>query len=454
MITKTEPTTASTTLAQDTRFRLLLCGILIAAYMLVYVDVPATIDGKATLAVTSSLLKYGTPDINVIGSAEGLLPPMARMGSFGQDGLLYAKKGITPSLFLLPFVQLAHIIPFLPVRATAMLLNPVVTTLTALLLYTFARWIHYPPRTAFVTALTYGLGTFAVVYTLTLFGEPLAAFLLLSALMAGYYYRQSGDFRALMIAGAALGLAVGVNLSYGVMAPLIGVYAFGLDPRRWRLLQLTAMILPFSLLFVLLLAYNLARFGSLLQSGYHFAEGEGFTSPFWIGIIGLILSPYRGFFWYNPVMLLAVPGALLFRRRNLPLLSIILALTAAQIITYASWWSWHGGVVWGPRFLIPITPLLALLLLPVIDRVPQQHLLAAIFILLGGFSLLIQAAASFFRVIPFVEFQLDTSPIIAQFQLALSGEALHPALFRNSDLIHAVLLLSALAAGILGFHYA
>lgn len=463
--------------AQDTRLRLLLCGILLAVYMLIYTGQPGSIDGQATLAAADSFLKHGTPDITILGSAEALLPPLARMGSFGTDGLLYSKKGVTPSLILLPFVLLAQTAPFLPVRATALLLNPICTTLTALLLYTFARWLNYPSRAAWLMALIYGLGTFAVIYTTSLFGEPLAALLLLAALMCAYRYRQHTQLRTLITAGFILGLLSGINLTYAVMAPLIGLYSFGPDPRRWRLSRLMALVGPFLLMILLLLVYNWARFGTPLESGYNFAEGEGFVVPFGLGAFGLLLSPYRGMIWYNPVLLMAVPGAWLLRRRNAELVSTILVLFIAQVMTYASWWSWHGGVVWGPRFLIPVTPLLTLLLLPIIDRILYQRVTTILFAALAGLSLAIQAVAGLFSFIPhiiylyqnfastvvdgfFIDydpeviFRWDVSPVIAQFRLAFSGEqALQPALFKHSDPIHGVLVLVLAATGFWAYHY-
>jgi len=106
----------------------------------------------------------------VIGAAEDLLPPPARMGQFGADGLLYAKKGPTPSLALLPLVAWAHLVPWLPIQATAMLFNPLVTAALAVTLYTLARRIGFRPHTALIAALILGLATFTISYVKTLFG--------------------------------------------------------------------------------------------------------------------------------------------------------------------------------------------------------------------------------------------------------------------------------------------
>lgn len=455
----------------DARLRLLLTSILCAAYLIVYLGQPTTIDGKATLAVTSSVVKHGTPDITVLGSAEGLLPPISRMGSFGTDGLLYAKKGVTPSLLLLPLVALAHLVPALPVRATAMLFNPLVTTLTALLLYTFARHLDTRPRTAFITALFYGIGTMALIYTQTLFGEPLAALFLLGAVLSAFRYRQQPQTHSLVAAGVLLGLLIGINLTYSLMVPIVGLYAFGLHPRHWRIRHLAIMIFAFASIILLLLVYNLARFGHPLQSGYQFAEGEGFTFPLFIGLFGLTFSPYGGIFIYNPILWLAIPGALLLRRQNTPLLATIIIIAAAQVFTYASWWSWHGGIVWGPRFAIPIIPLLALLLLPVIDQIDRHRIFTVVFAGFAAISIGVQWIGALYDFVPYtmslydqhaagiedgfftglsndVIFRFDLSPILGQITLIQSGQPPQPALFQTGDTIHLLLVVMLVIGGI------
>ena len=105
------------------RFPLLLICLLMGCYLLVYVNQPGSADGQALLAVSDTLARHGRFDINVIGYTEWLLTESGRMGSFGVDGALYAKKSPIPSLALLPQSLLARGLPRLPVRATAMLFN-------------------------------------------------------------------------------------------------------------------------------------------------------------------------------------------------------------------------------------------------------------------------------------------------------------------------------------------
>lgn len=389
--------------ARDSRFRLFLVCLLLGTYLLVYTAQDQSVDGQAILAVASNLVLHGSPDIAAIGASEDLLPLPARMGRFGADGLLYAKKGPTPSLALLPLVAWAHLVPWLPIQATAMLFNPLVTTALAVTLYTLTRRIGYRPLTALIAALILGLATFTISYVKTLFGEPLAALLLTQSLLSAITFRQQARSRDLLVSGVMLGLAAGINLTYVVLVPVIGLYALGGNARRWKPGHLAAIAAPVLAALVLLGLYNLLRFGSALDSGYHFDQGEDFSRPVLIGLFGLFASPYRGLFWYNPVLLLAIPGWALLRRRDRPLANTVLLLMGAQALSYAAWWSWHGGIVWGPRFLLPVTPLAVLCLAPLIERALTQRTPALHVALVGltALSVGIAALGALYSYIPY-----------------------------------------------------
>ncbi len=368
------------------RLAVLLACLLFGIYLLAYVNQPDSADGQALLAVASTAVQQGRFDINVIGYTEWLLTESGRMGSLGVDGALYAKKAPTPSLALLPLTLLARVIPWLPVRATAMLFNPLVTTLTALALYHLARVLRYGAGLAFILGLIYGLTTFAFPYVNTLFGEPLAALLLVMAVIfAQPRFAIEAGFKpaALVGCGTALGLLVGVNTIYALGIPLFALYLLWRQPLQGR--TLVAFVAPLLLCGLLLALYNWGRFGSPLESGYHFAAGEGFTTPLLSGLYGLFFSPYRGLFWYSPILLLSIPGWLMLRRAHARLAWLIVALILLQALAFAGWWSWHGGIVWGPRFLLPALPLLVLCLAPLIAAARHQRWL---WVVLGGLGII------------------------------------------------------------------
>ncbi len=467
----------------DARLRLALVCLLLGVYLLIYIPKPDSADGDAVLAVAAGALREGSPNINAVAYADWLLPlPASRMGAFGVDGALYAKKGPTPSLALLPLVALADALPWLTTRATAMLLNPLVTAVTAALLYTLARRLGCTPRVAFALSLIYGLATFAVVYVKTLFGEPLAALLLLLAVIAAHDSRARGG-RSLLVCGAACGLLVGVNTVYILIAGVVGVYALA-RPLQTSIAWLekgkhfAAFAVPVLVALLMLALYNWARFGSPLDSGYHFAEGEGFTRPILTGLYGLFLSPFRGVFWYNPVLLLALPGWLMLRRRAPGLAWLALVLIAVQALAFAGWWSWHGGIVWGPRFLLPVTPLMVLFLAPLLDAAMSvanaKHALFLRAALVGfvALSLGVQALGALYSYFPYINGYLNAlywtgefdsavtalrdevlytpelSPIVGHLALAWAGWRFEPAwLARGVDAVHLAAALAVIVAG-------
>lgn len=404
---------ASKSLQNDARVRWLLACITLACYLLVYTGRVTSADGSAILAVTAALVRHGNADISIVGAEDALFErDMSRMGVLGQDGALYSKKGITPSLALIPLVFAAQLVPWLPIQATASLFNPLVTSLTVCLLFSMVRRIGFSVSVGMGVSLICGLATTAFPYTNTLFGEPLAALLVLAAVYALERRRASADVRWPLLAGAALGCAVGINLSYMLMALTVGMFllvivlASGAQfIRRQVIAEVFIYAIPIILMLLLIGFYNWARFGNALNSGYYFEAGEGFTRPIPAGLFGLFLSPYRGLVWYSPMTLAAVPGLLLLRKQHPSLTALIITLVFVQAVTYAGWWSWHGGVVWGPRFLVPILPLLSIGFAPVLKALisaaaPLTRNLRSAFVLLLAASIWVQIAGAFISVIP------------------------------------------------------
>lgn len=218
--------------------------------------------------------------------------------------------------------------------------------------------------------LIYGTATLALPYSQTLFGEPLAALLLILAVISAHRYQSHNDIRDAVLAGLCTGLCAGINTIYILFLAVVGEYVLH---ARWHRRVLLAFIAPAGLIGLMLLGYNTVRFGNPFEAGYYFAEGEGFTRPVLLGLYGLFFSPYRGLMWYSPILWLAVPGILLLRRRDRVLAFRIFVMVLTIALMFAGWWSWDGGVVWGPRFMIPAIPLLAVCLAPVLEAAAAQR---------------------------------------------------------------------------------
>ena len=134
-------------------YRLMLICLLMGAYILTFNDRVQSADGYAILATAQ------TSNINIMGAVDYLIIPKGRMGTFGIDDNLYSKKGITPSLALMPLVWLNDLLPDAPLQATSHLFNAIISTLTALVLSDVVVRLGYSKKTAFIIGLMLGWGS-------------------------------------------------------------------------------------------------------------------------------------------------------------------------------------------------------------------------------------------------------------------------------------------------------
>lgn len=352
---------------------LLLCGI----YLLTISGHTYSADEETMLAVTRSLLARGSVAIEAPADA-----PLAALRP-GVEGGRYSPYGILPSLLALPLHALGGLASPLGApaadyasRFAVTALNGPLTAATAALLAAWALRLGAARGWAVALALLYGLATFAWPYTRTFFSEPLAALLImLAAERADAAARQNDPARrtrALLVAGLACGLLLATRIAAGVAVPVIGLYVLwicwqqrgaGIAPRASSSVLRSTFPWLLGLLpgLALVVWYNLARFGTVLATGYA-SEGALFTTPLAEGLYGLLLSPGKSVLLYAPALLLALPGGVaLWRRGERPVVLLALGLFLSHLLLYAQWGEWAGGGVWGPRFLLPVVAPLLLL---------------------------------------------------------------------------------------------
>ncbi|NUT34150.1 MAG: hypothetical protein HOV79_13875 [Hamadaea sp.] len=84
----------------------------------------------------------------------------------------------------------------------------------------------------------------------------------------------------------------------------------------------------------------------------------GFSYPIFFGLLGILFSFGKGLVWYLPGLLL--PARQLLGRAADELRDAYVLWSCqvgVLVLFYAAWWSWYGGLYWGPRFfLIGILP--------------------------------------------------------------------------------------------------
>jgi hypothetical protein len=105
----------------------------------------------------------------------------------------------------------------------------------------------------------------------------------------------------------------------------------------------------------------------LVDSGYPTAVVQ-FTTPPAEGVFGLFLSPGKGLLWYAPICIVVLFGlrlSFIAQRRYAITVALILV---AHLAIYSRFSVWSGEAAFGPRYLIPLLPMLIALLAPVIDQ--------------------------------------------------------------------------------------
>ncbi len=405
-----------------------------------------TIDEGSMFVTAVNILDRGELHSNQLGWAQWANRPGEEQGLVTESGDVYSKKSPLLIAFMIPFVFMGRAIPALGLTRAVLLLGPILTALTTTLLYIFAHKLGYKRATGTLAVFTFILCTMALVYSKLAMGELAASLGLLVALFA--LNRIWVDHApAEILCGAGLALAVGANAADVLLVP---VFVLALIAPTWQTAsprehttRLARFAVPLLAVGAALAAYNYARFGSVLQTGYHFASGqEGFTTPLWWGVLGLTISPVRGFFLYNPPALLALFGWPRFHRAHRSLSWVMIAVVLSQLFIFGAWWAWWGGYGWGPRFLLPLVPLVILACLPLFETVARRgSKLSARFIvgaiLAAGFAVQIAGVAIDFNIYegeldaqypapagqprlyhhdPSLVFDIPRSPIVIHFQ--------------------------------------
>jgi hypothetical protein len=274
-------------------------------------------------------------------AAEGLVPPSG-VAAFDAPKVLYYDRAGVPELVRMYAVTFV---------------NPLLTALTAVLVCAILLRLGLSRRASALAALAFGLTGVTPFYAKTFFSEPLAGMFLAAGVLAWLAMRQDPGRggRWAFLAGLAAGASVLARVANGVVL-LPAVVALLLEKEGRR--RLPAAAAGAAVPMALLLCYNAARFGSPFETGYS-GVMYLFGGSFLEGFAGLLASPGRGLLLYVPWVVLALPGVVALARRDRPLAVLIAGSALALWLVYSPWAQWDGGWVYGPRFLVPVLPLLA-----------------------------------------------------------------------------------------------
>ena len=334
-------------------------------------------DGRVMLGVAQNLVDHG--------SLHTTYDPLRQNSP-------YSSYGIGMTLAFIPAVLIAKVLG-ISALSVAPLTNAVIVAATGAALLKLALAARMSRATGLVAALVYGLLTMAIGYVGDGFSEPGVALAGVVALLGLVRWRD-GERSGPRLAGTgmALGALFRTDALILIALPLLLLLP-AFVPRPWSRSQVSNVLrclIPLLVVVAWIAWYDQHRFGNPLTTGY---PGQTFSTPLLLGVRAFLIQGGRGFFWFNPALLLALPGLAFLGRRNRPLMAALVVLPVLRLLFYARWWGWYGGVCWGPRYLEPACALLALPAAVAIVAAFRSASRTAVFARVGVVALCVAGAA-------------------------------------------------------------
>jgi hypothetical protein len=286
--------------------------------------------------------------------------------------------------FAIAQVALAFVASMLPTALVGVLIYRLLGQ------FTVRSW----PRIGVVVG--YGLLTPAFAYAGAFYGHQFSAACLIGAFYLIFMGKKPMTTSSLLGVGLLLGYSVITEYPSALIVGILFLYTFyRLRDRR----RIVWVILTGALIAVGWMIYNNAVFGSPLELGYSHSElwteqhHSGFMSltlPHWKAFWGITFGAFRGLFVLSPLLLLVVPGFVLWWRsgEHRPEFWVALTGVAAMFLFNSSSIMWWGGFAIGPRYLLPMLPIMALPIVFVLRGRGDQVWLVGLVAVLFAWSLI------------------------------------------------------------------
>ena len=312
-----------------------------------------------------------------------------------------------------PFYWLANQFKNINNIYAVMMLNPILIALTASFLLLTARTLGYSRGSAIFAALSYGLGTMAWYYALTLYREPLVGFCWMIGLFGLIRWRIRAQPMWGGIGLICLLFSVVVKLTAMIGVPIILLVALiGVPPvKQWQKSSFVLIGLGALLATIMVGVIYAWRFNVVWYESFFLIRQKLFLTPSVIPFYGLLFSPIKGLFVYIPLLWLTLVGIFYLWQKQ-PLVAMATTLPLLGLVWgYSTYSVWYGGQSWGARFLVPALPLFCLPLAPLWEKgtYKLQH---GFILVISLTSSLLQAAVAtnnwWFGYLPF--FNLNPVP--------------------------------------------
>jgi len=279
--------------------------------------------------------------------------------------------------------------------------------LAIFLCYRMLRW-SFRPFTSFLATAGIWLGTplFHYQFYEATMAHTCSAFTTTCFVYLWRRDRAARDIVGWALLGAVVGLMVMVRpeTSVLVLLPLIDTFC---NTRRVTIKQNVAGLLIFGA--AAFVCFSPQTIILSFFNGTPFRSGDAQYNMLWLNphIKEVLFSAYHGLFSWSPIVAVAVTGWLLDIRRDIKAtIGYILVFAALTYIDGCMVW-WWGGASFGARLFVGLTPIFAVGLATVIEKLPKPVSAAVISAcLIWPFLLLMQTLAGKIWLLRFYPFDI------------------------------------------------
>ncbi len=369
------------------------------------------VDEAQIFDATESLVHRGTTSLNYdfyhdaqsnkLGGWELTLQEICQPA----DGDPWQDAKYEPTIYfaLTPFVATAFAISDVSNFSIIFYFNILVTVLTALSIYGFAIRLGYTEKAAYISAILFAFGTIAWFYARQLYRDPLSALFLLWVFGLAAIFKDSKR-RKIWVWGILFGLSIlGTVSTKMVLVSLIPVplllmvlthFEFLKRNKRYIAYLAVGTIILF-IGFMIAVTSGIIRHQDLSESFFTRRLNDLSLDGFLVeGMLGFHVSPGRSLWLYSPILLLGFYGAyLLWKNKKWPLVvSLLIGIVGFTYVNvFARTSGWHGAWSWGPRYMVPLIPVIVLLwVVPAVEHLLQTKLGVTILAIVGLSGVLIQ----------------------------------------------------------------
>ncbi len=346
-----------------------------------------------------SILENGTIYLNEYVE-EGRIPGVDTLYHLIRlpDGRIINKYPDGVSLIQIPFVAIAHYV--LGMDMTRYRHNKYYQKVMAVLIFALLFYLFYliglrilkDERISSIVAFLFVWGTSIVGANTAALWSHLFSILYMTVVLYMLIKWRSGE----SISGVWLGVFLFLTFFSRPTGAIFILFVFGYLFFRSRKLLVKAALTSF-ILFIFLIGYYLLMYHRPLEPYY--SSSLRFIPYGMVSLYCMLLTPTRGLFVFNPVLLFTFAALFVSARSRVNgLVRWLLYYSITFVLFIAFFWKiWWGGWSYGPRLLVEILPALYVVTLYLLGKFMESRFWWRTFLLLSILGFFINSVNGLFN---------------------------------------------------------